>query len=104
MAAEDGFGDQSGSSQTGHDGGAQTLAEALSQCQPVLLRGRVLTILPSLKVLLASRGMSSAPECRGWTGPLSPGRLLWVNYMGVGMILLLLNLLPFLKLARPPCG
>lgn len=55
MAAEDGFGTRSGSSQTGHDGGAQTLAEALSQCQPVLLRGRVLTVLPSLKVLLASR-------------------------------------------------
>lgn len=65
---------------------------ALSRCQPVLLG--VLEILPSLKVLLASRGMSSAPECRGWTGPLSPGRLLWVNYMGVGLILLLQN--PFL--------
>lgn len=95
MAVDDGFGDQSGSSGTGHEGGAQMLADALSQRQPVLLRGRVLTVLPNLKVLLASSGMSSAPECKGWTGPLSPGRLLWVNYMGVGMILLLLNLFLF---------
>lgn len=90
MAVDDGFGDRSGSSRWR----STDAADALSWCQPVLLGSRVLEVLPNLKVLLASLGMSSAPECRGWTGPLSPGRLLWVNYMGVGLILLLQN--PFL--------